>query len=128
MSSPSSITANRVLNWWTQLERYKTSIRQIVVDFHPAAGRPGANPLQYITAARAEEACEDVRKSLKDGPDPVAGFDKAFIGRDIDVMLKILNETWFGIPESRSVVEGLGRAFGELCDLCSDPPNDGDDE
>jgi hypothetical protein len=62
--------------------------------------------------------CESVRNAiLRDSRLPgVVRFDAAVAVRDADVLLRLLNETWFGVPESEYVRGEAG--FFELCDLC----------
>ncbi len=62
--------------------------------------------------------CEDVRKDIaaETIEDPAFVFDKASQERDGRTLLKLLNETWLGVPESRGAHRLAG--FGVLCDLC----------
>lgn len=109
----------------------KENLRKLVQTFHPSAEKvvevagvgvvvdpkpaEGAFP---ITAHSAELACAVIRQEIaanKSG-DPIARFDAAALAMDVDVLVDILNETWFGMPEAKSVRALLG--FHALCDLC----------
>lgn len=117
--------------WVEIFNKNKENLRKLVQTFHPSAEKvvevageevvvdpkppEGSFP---ITAHSAELACAGIRQEIaanKSG-DPVARFDAAAKDMATDVLVGILNETWFGMPESTSVRALLG--FHALCDLC----------
>ena len=86
---------------------------------NPEYGTEKSEQLTYlenhITAPRAEIARQQVLKTIKiEKPD--------LYSQDIEYLIRILNGTYFGIPESLSAHALPG--FGVLCDLCSDFPNE----
>lgn len=103
--------------WWGNLEAVKENIRDIVDQWHPRSGTiPRRRPA--VTAPNAERAAEVVREQIRkeEGGSPLEEFDKALESRDHTTLLRLLNEAWFGFPESRPWPPG----FGVLCDLCSE--------
>jgi len=117
--------------WWELLEENKDSIRSLVIQFHPKSGAPRKD--MKITAPGAEAVCEDIRGEIAVGgkPEcPLESFDAALQKQDGLTIVRLLNETWFGIPESTECWNLEG--FGVLCDLCSeayclDPELEGSD-
>lgn len=116
MSAPTTPEA-----WWQLLQHQYQELRSLIVRYHPPVpvneGRP-----PKISAPRAEALCEQYRKDIKQAAgaaDPVATFDRAVTERDAKVVLKILGETWIGVPEDRDLVNSLPGFFA-LCDLCSE--------
>jgi hypothetical protein len=109
--------------WWSLVEREQWSLQDLVAKFHPDYRTP--HPEHPVTASRAEMVCEVVRKTIRERPDPaveridpVEKFRGCLETLDGEEMYRLLNETWFGMPESESVRSEPG--FGVLCDLCSE--------
>lgn len=108
--------------WWSLAESHRDNLRRLVLDFHPAAR---SVPKYWdgkdfpITARNAESACLRVREEISREFDGDVGerFDALLKGREAKLAV-LLNETWFGIPESVSAHSIPG--FGVLCDLCSE--------
>lgn len=75
-----------------------------------------------ITAPNAEKACESIRRQIVKESDTlvIAQANKALENGDVSTIYRILNQVWFGAPESRSVMSAPG--FSLVCDLLSDPP------
>jgi hypothetical protein len=119
-------------DWIATFKDHKNNLRNLVVRFHPSSKSQvlvadssvevPSSTLETdfkITAASAEEACEVVRqKILSTKPhNPVLIFDTAANDPiDTALLIRLLNETWFGLPESASVRKLPG--FYALCDLC----------
>jgi len=119
-------------NWIDVFNDHKNNLRNLVVRFHPSSKsqvlvadssvKVPSTTLETaytITAPTAEEACEVVRqKILSTKPhNPVLIFDTASNDPiDTGQLIYLLNETWFGLPESSSVRNLPG--FYALCDLC----------
>ena len=119
-------------DWINVFKDHKNNLRNLVVRFHPSSKSqvlvadssvevPSTTleTAYTITAPTAEEACEIVRqKILSTRPhNPVLAFDTAANDPiDTNQLIYLLNETWFGLPESASVRNLPG--FYALCDLC----------
>jgi hypothetical protein len=89
---------------------------------------PGGSEIP-ITAPNAEAACEVVRKKLKHEyhyqDSPVVRFEKAIDDGYCTIVNDILNQTWFGVPESVDCWNIKG--FTEAVKLMEDPPEDEDE-
>ncbi len=94
----------------------------IISRHHPTANKLFGSGLT-ITAPNAELVCAAVRKDIRKGIDaaiPILNrFDSALKRNDADEIYNLLQETWFGVPESTDCwrIEG----FSELVDLLDDP-------
>lgn len=104
--------------FWLLCGYHSKALRLLTSQFHPSSKQYGKIKLP-ITAQCAEAACEDARKIIKGGikQNPVDMFDVYLETKDIR-MPTLLNEVWFGIPESMDAHSLLG--FRVLCDLCSE--------
>lgn len=74
-----------------------------------------------ITAPNAEIACEKIRKEIEADAreeEPVASFTRFVDEKKGEDLVALLNEVWFGIPESIGAHSLPG--FNALCDLCSE--------
>lgn len=114
--------------WFEAIDKYWTQLSFLIEHYHPRSGDQTIYDLP-ITAKMAEEVrrevADEIRASLDyvPAPTPVSMARHALMLRDAESLHRILNETWWGIPES-SDCWSLPK-FGLLCDLCSDFPNDG---
>jgi hypothetical protein len=78
-----------------------------------------------ITAAQAEMACAAVRQSIATEqvgkPTPASRFDDALATDDISQLNSLLDDAWFGVPESTDCwgIEGFSEAV-ELLDSLPD--------
>lgn len=99
-------------------------LTNLIRDWHP---RLRANEIgdMTITAVNAEKACEVIRHQIKtkdaNKPNPVIEFKDALTNGNIQVINRLLNDAWFGVPESRSCWDIIG--FKEAVWLIEDPPN-----
>jgi len=100
--------------WWALLERHKEQLLDSIGSFHPWYE---TKHNYKITATKAEDLCKEIRESIKDKGDPRVLFEQYLLNRNTE-MVGLLNEVWFGMPESQSVRMAPG--FGVLCDLCSE--------
>lgn len=108
-------------DWWSVFNSHKDDLRSLVSNFHPVCRNEEFAGEFSISAGAAEEACEHVRKAIVDSginPSPVEEFDRAIASNDHNALIRLLNQTWFGIPESYDSRELPG--FFPLCDLCSE--------
>lgn len=129
-------------DWIDVFKDHKNNLRNLVVRFHPSSKSQvlvadssvevSSSVLEtafVITAPTAEEACEVVRqKILNTKPhNPVLTFDDAANDPiDTNQLIDLLNDTWFGLPESASVRNLPG--FYALCDLCEGVDEEEDTE
>jgi hypothetical protein len=76
-----------------------------------------------ITAPAAERACEEVRQRIKDqnDSDPLERFDTALEAGDWRTVYSLLDQAWFGVPETTSCWRIDG--FTQAVDLMDDPPD-----
>lgn len=102
--------------WWVLVEEHKDELLDLVSMFHPYYRQTYNYP---ITATMAEKVCEAVRKEIADKEqyDPQRLFERYCKEKNPE-LVHLLNEVWFGIPESSEVRNQPG--FYELCDLCSE--------
>lgn len=112
-------------DWLAQARRDAGTLAQLLSTYHPLnrpAGRGYTD--QRITAAGAEAACEAVRAQVaaEGGGDPVVRFNAALNSGDAACAFGLLNEAWFGVPESTACWQIDG--FSEAVALCEDPPGD----
>lgn len=111
--------------FWTLLDDNWDDIFALIVKFHPVLSKDLSD--FKITAGRAEEVCRDLRQSISD--EYFKGFSGDFANlvsnakenREYNI-LRILNETWIGMPESADVRKLRG--FSILCTLCEYEPTD----
>ena len=103
--------------WWNMVEDYREALLEIIKCFHPYYN----NKHSYqITAPTAEIACEYIRDEIRNKVcegEPTELFDK-YCKEKNPKMSSLLNDAWFGMPESLEVRSYPG--FGVLCDLCSE--------
>jgi hypothetical protein len=100
-------------------------LRELLAEYHPVnQQRARPYPVGPITAPGAEAACEVVRGDIAKNfeGDPVIEFDDALERGDEIKIAKLLNDAWFGVPETTSCWRIPG--FREAVDLLEDPPDD----
>lgn len=118
--------APTVDEWLGKVRVYKNDLVFLLENYHPNNRQPGRRKNQdFITAPGAEAACTVIRKQIKDKNegDPIERFNKAFNEHDVTTILALLNEAWFGVPES---VTAWGiKGFREAVELIEEPPDDG---
>ena len=124
--------------WLQKANDNKETLRHLVGCFHPNAQHSihenqdglleiiGIDPTYLpITAPGVELAIAPIRKAIKrenDGFDPVARLDRGLLDNDVSVLMTVLNEAWFGVPESTNCW-GI-KGFKEAVSLLEDPPDD----
>ena len=113
--------------YWQLAEDNKGLLQDLIATYHPYYRN--AHLDHSISAPTAERACEVFRKQIAEGyaediplfgkdiNDPQALFRKYLEEKDPEIAT-LLNEVWFGMPESYASREAPG--FGVLCDLCSE--------
>lgn len=106
----------------------KHSLIRLIDKYHPLTQNRESFYEMPITARMAEKACEQIRKEIiakavdQSLKNPVLTFLNSVMNKNIGGIVTILNETWFGMPESSAIHSEPG--FYVLCDLCSDFPDD----
>ena len=112
--------------WLTEASGSKDKVKSIISKYHPIYRQANRRQNDHITASNAEAACTMIRKEIQDSTpedfNPTERYQYAIDTHDISLALKILNETWFGVPESTNCWNILG--FRELVNLCDDPPEE----
>lgn len=109
--------------WVSLLEENLDNLIKLVEQFHPA-GHPARLTSRedkfVITAKDAEKICQSIREKIAAENDNsgLYTFLSALKEKDYDTVHSVLNETWFGLPESVQVRRLPG--FYALCDLCSE--------
>jgi hypothetical protein len=105
--------------WLALYEDNKEDIRRLIRDWHPALNTV-PHRRDRITAPEAEQTCESIRQTIREmtTEDPLAALDRAVAARELPEAINIVNEAWFGIPESTDS-RGL-KGFFVLCELCSE--------
>lgn len=108
-------------SWWGLLNKNWDTLLLLIEDFHPGNRNEEVAARFPITAKGAEEACATLRREIGTLDAPRVASNARF-NQDTATMLKILNETWLGMPESIEVHSIPG--FRVLCDLCDDFPEE----
>ena len=107
--------------WISQAKQNRDKLASLLSMFHPVTLHKTD---MKITAKAAELACENVRQSIRHNFEgsPVKQFDEALAVNDINTVNRLLNEAWFGVPESTSCwsIEG----FKEAVELMEDLPEE----
>jgi hypothetical protein len=110
--------------WLDYASREAERLKLLLHDYHPVnlTRRPQL-PVGRITAPGAEAACEVVRDEVQHNfeGDPEAEFDLALAAGDVNRLIVLLNQAWFGVPESTACWRIPG--FREAVALLEDPPD-----
>ena len=104
--------------WWALVEYHRCILLDLIAVYHPEYRLDHDHK---ITARKAEVVRQGVVASIVEDnkllPDPQRRFEKFLKEKNRD-MSTLLNEVWWGMPES---YESRGaNGFGVLCDLCSE--------
>lgn len=108
-------------------------LRSLLREYHPVNRQPetmrptrgpGRQDPNYITAWAPERACVEARKRIRSNfeGDPILLFNEALLDGDWRKIHKLLNDAWFGVPESTSCWSIPG--FSEAVHLMDDPPEE----
>jgi hypothetical protein len=104
--------------WWAVFQSRKADLRRLVENFHPSHINEELAS-EFPVSAPAVESIREKCLAPNDLPLlPVMEFDEATRTRDYATLVRLLNATWFGIPESSEAQTLPG--FRDLCDLCSE--------
>ena len=117
--------------WLEYAKANKDILITFIKSWHPEqSGKEGglAVTVLPITAPRTEEVCEAVRKQIREEAkgDPVERFVGALETDNVGTIYVVLNQAWFGVPESTGCwrIEGFKQAV-HLLDTV--PEGEGDD-
>jgi hypothetical protein len=106
--------------WLIECNGAKDKLKSLIGTYHPVSLK-SVNGMK-ITAPNAEQACEVVRNQIRKNfeGNPVTEFQAALDARDVSKLMKLLNDAWFGVPETIECwnIEG----FTEAVNLMDDPP------
>ena len=109
-------------DWLSLVIRNQDKLIRLIHNYHPVYRSKSQSDFK-ITAPAPEAACEVVRgiikKDYKDRLDPAKTFALAIEKQDDRMITDILNETWFGVPESTSCWSIDG--FDECIQLLENP-------
>lgn len=111
-------------SWLDYVKIHKDVLENFLANYHPVYRGVKSKPTDRITAPNAERACEVVRADIRrttEG-DPVKDFRDALTNNNVNVIAKLLNQAWFGVPESRDCWSIQG--FKEAVHLVEDVPTD----
>lgn len=106
--------------WLDKVRENKEVLRSLISTYHPSSRRCGESPILPITSPGAEAVCTVIRSKIRkeDSADPAIKFDIAVECSDYSQIYIILEQTWFGVPESRECwcIPGFGLAVEVLDD------------
>lgn len=118
--------------WIAQAKQDADDLRALIARWHPQAG-DGSRRYHGlpITATNAERACEGIRRELRETldaavetgvrvPTPIERFDAGLADGDVSAIMAVLNEAWFGVPESTACWRERG--FRQAVALLEDSP------
>ena len=99
-------------------------LKDLLRHYHPASPLTADRLQMRITARGAEDACIVVRNDIRQNfeGDPVAQFDEALAEKNVGKINTLLNDAWFGVPESTECWTVTG--FAEAVALIEDLPED----
>lgn len=109
--------------WLDAVKSNQDILKSFIKDWHPT--NIARKPSMRITAPNTEAASKVVRASIRNSAeraDPIIRFELALLQSDIPGINNVLNETWFGVPESTDCWNIPG--FREAVNLMEDLPND----
>lgn len=110
--------------WYKYAEDNRGALAVITASYHPHYRTPGGTNLP-ITAHGAEAACIEIRKQIRDTSAPSQRMPtlrllNAIKEKNSNEILQILNEVWFGVPESTLCWNLEG--WQEMLNLIEDVP------
>jgi hypothetical protein len=112
--------------WIAQATQNRNKLLDLLTSFHPAAQSTRRSDYNLpITTSAAEDACRNVRAVIAvetAGMNIPKKFQAALDKADVGEIHSLLQQAWFGVPESSSCWSIPG--FAEAVDLMDDPPDD----
>jgi hypothetical protein len=125
------------VEWLQLVDKNIGVLREFVAQWHPSTTQHKVehehvevlgeqveiDKIYPITAPGAEHARRTVEGHIrKEKINPIEAFEKAYAARNVSAIGIILNDTWFGVPESTSCWSIKG--FAEAVELLEQPPDD----
>ena len=107
--------------WIEEARTHREVFVALVRNYHPAS-MTGTPAVMVITAPTVERARRVVAEGITSTEAPDTRLDRALTEGDIRTTTMLLNEAWFGVPESTACWGIPG--FREACNLLEDPPED----
>lgn len=108
-------------HWLAKVHEHRDKLRGLILGYHPFYRRSHSMP---ITAPNAESACRAVREAIAQETvvEPVLQFDAALNIGDVYTIYHLLNDVWFGVPESINCwrIEGFRQAVELIEDFVDD--------
>src|SRR5678816_773297 len=115
-----------ITEWMNIVRENKEDLLDLIKNYHPVNRQLGRRKNEdWITAPNAELACTVIRKAIRDsyqGMPPDMMFEQAMGDNDWATINLILNDAWFGVPESRSAWNIRG--FRTAVHLIEEPPDE----
>lgn len=112
--------------WFAYAVEHRQELMTLVADYHPT--NLTTRDKSQITAQNAERMSDSIRDYIvtqqADMEPATVRFSKALDSKDFNAMLGILNDAWFGVPESFTQAWSIV-GFKECVVLLEDLPNDG---
>lgn len=111
--------------WLTKVKSNEDVLKTFIKEWHPT--NLVRNSMR-ITAHNAEAASRYVRAQIRnqaERADPIVRFELALAQSDIIGINNVLNEAWFGVPESTDCWSIKG--FREAVELMEDLPEENND-
>lgn len=103
--------------YWFLAEKYKEVLLRLIEKYHPYYLRKHAVKITVpLAESIRERAAREIAETERIEP-PAETFKRCLREKSADIV-DVLQDTWFGMPESTSVREEEG--FGLLCDFCSE--------
>ncbi len=120
--------------WFAYATEHRQELIALLADFHPTNRLPGTRHSNasndyhgdYITAPNAEAACVQVRRRIRDEQatekPATIRLSEAIDNKEYHKVVSLLNDAWFGVPESRGSWGIIG--FEQAVILLENPPTD----
>lgn len=107
--------------WFNRANKNSELIISLLRAYHPKNRNSKTSPGDRITARATENYSIGVRENIKQKTktNPIEDFQNALKENDHRTLDRIMNEAWFGVPESTNCWNIPG--FKEMVDLLEDP-------
>jgi len=108
-------------DWLNQVKENQEKLEYLLDNWHPLNIKKYGD--MTITAPNAERACEVIRNQIINSSPvghPTVRFKRAIELNDVDTIITLLNDAWFGCPESTDCWQIKG--FREAVRLLEDMP------
>lgn len=109
--------------WFQLAESNRAKLLNLILEFHPMNRSITGIPEVPDIVMSAELACQNVRAEIRknwEGGGATVKFMRALDTKDFKTAYSVLDETWFGVPESASYAWSR-EGFKECVVLLEDP-------